>query len=255
MGATERVVLPWRFEECSRGDLLVLISRMLEFLMEINDSGAAEGTGKTDHDEVSLTRFHSKAPPDITIYLYFTRLARYSALESCVLLTAVYYIDLLSSVYPAFALNSLTAHRFILTATTVASKGLCDNFCTNAHYARVGGVQCDELNVLESEFLKRVNYRIIPRDHAIAWCKWEHRLRAQGTSLPTPPSYNQTENSGYNVLSMYYRKIVQLVGTFGASPDKSRKVDYILQSQKRTSSHLEETFVAKKPTMEKVEGT
>lgn len=53
-------------------------------------------------------------------------------------------------------------HRFIITAATVASKGLCDAFCTNTHYARVGGLGVNELNMLELEFLKRVDWQIVP---------------------------------------------------------------------------------------------
>jgi Cyclin len=74
----------------------------------------------------------------------------------------VFYIDLLSRSYPAFTLSSLTVHRFLITAITVASKGLCDAFCTNTHYAKVGGISVVELNMLELEFLKKVGWKIVP---------------------------------------------------------------------------------------------
>jgi hypothetical protein len=77
------------------------------------------------------------------------------------------YIDLLSSSYPAFTLSSLTVHRFLITAVTVASKGLCDAFCTNTHYARVGGLGVAELNMLELEFLKKVDWKIVPTPHVL----------------------------------------------------------------------------------------
>ena len=44
----------------------------------------------------------------------------------------------------------------------MASKGLCDAFCTNTHYAKVGGIGIAELNMLELEFLKRVDWKIVP---------------------------------------------------------------------------------------------
>jgi hypothetical protein len=75
----------------------------------------------------------------------------------------VFYIDLISRHYPAFNLSSLTVHRFLITAATVASKGLCDAFCTNTHYAKVGGLGVTELNMLELEFLKRVDWQIVPQ--------------------------------------------------------------------------------------------
>lgn len=90
------------------------------------------------------------------------RIVKYSSLEKPTLLSAVFYIDLLSRCYPAFTLSSLTVHRFLITAVTVASKGLCDAFCTNTHYAKVGGIGVAELNMLELEFLKKVDWQIVP---------------------------------------------------------------------------------------------
>ncbi|GMM55259.1 Pho80 protein [Maudiozyma humilis] len=228
------VILPTQFLKCSRSDLIVLISRMLVFLIQINDTHENHEEQANGASETILTRFHSSTPPNISIYNYLLRLTKYSALEASVLLTSVYYIDLLSSIYPAFTLNSLTAHRFLLTATSVASKGLCDSFCTNAHYAKVGGVQCSELNILEEEFLRKVKYRVIPRDDNITLCKLEHQQKeftvpdtnVIGTVLPPTVSL---ENSGYNVLDMYYKKMIQLVGSYSSSPDKTRKVNYKLE--------------------------
>lgn len=231
---TPTVFLPINFLKCSRSDLIVLISRMLVFLIQINDNNAKAEEQKDESSETKLTRFHSSTPPNISIYNYLIRLTKYSALESAVLLSSVYYIDLLSSIYPAFTLNSLTAHRYLLTATSVASKGLCDSFCTNAHYAKVGGVQCSELNILEEEFLRKVNYRVIPRDNNIMLCKFEHQQNEFSTSSLNmmPKEFEQPmlqRNSGYNVLDMYYRKMILLIGSFSSSPDKSRKVNYKLE--------------------------
>jgi hypothetical protein len=80
----------------------------------------------------------------------------------------VYYIDVLSTHYSPFVISSLTVHRFLITAATVASKGLCDTFLTNSFYAKVGGITIMELNVLELEFLVRVNWRIVPKFDILA---------------------------------------------------------------------------------------
>lgn len=230
------VQLPSKFAQCSRTDLAILISRMLTFLIEMNDSSNASHSFDTANSASGLTRFHSRIPPEISVYDYLLRLTKYSSLEHCVLLSAVYYIDLLSSVYPTFTLNSLTVHRFLLTATTVASKGLCDSFCTNTHYAKVGGVHSSELNILEREFLKRVNYRILPRDDNLAWCKMESKqhvftldsdVQAASSATPLNPAVSH-DNGGYNTLDIYYHKIVKLVGSYNSSPDKSKAVNYAL---------------------------
>lgn len=61
---------------------------------------------------------------------------------------------------PLFTLSSLTCHRFIIASITVSSKGLCDTFCTNSLYARVGGIPVSELNILEREFLRMIDWRL-----------------------------------------------------------------------------------------------
>lgn len=59
-------------------------------------------------------------------------------------------------------MNSLTVHRFLIAAATVAAKGLCDVFWTNSTYAKVGGVSVKELHLLELELLTRMDWKIIP---------------------------------------------------------------------------------------------
>lgn len=231
------IKLPRDFLKCPKGDLVILIARMLQFIIQINDSNIKENERK-----YGLTRFHSKIAPNISVFNYFTRLTKYSLLEHSVLLSAVYYIDLLSNVYPAFNLNSLTAHRFLLTATTIASKGLCDSFCTNTHYSKVGGVQCNELNVLENEFLRKVNYRIIPRDNNISFCKMEVQknffILPELIESDLAPSlrqgYSSISNAGYNVLTRYYYKIIEVVGKYSSSPDKTKKVNYDIDMPAKT---------------------
>jgi hypothetical protein len=79
----------------------------------------------------------------------------------------VYYIDRLCSLYPAFTITTLTVHRFLITAATVAAKGLSDSFWNNTTYARVGGIKLAELGMLELEFLYRVDWRIVPNPEVL----------------------------------------------------------------------------------------
>jgi hypothetical protein len=79
----------------------------------------------------------------------------------------VYYIDRLCLLYPAFTINTLTVHRFLITAATVASKGLSDAFWNNATYARVGGIKITELGLLELDFLYRLDWKIVPNPEAL----------------------------------------------------------------------------------------
>jgi hypothetical protein len=75
-------------------------------------------------------------------------------------LITLHYIDQICARTPLFTLSSLTCHRFIIASITVSSKGLCDSFCTNNLYAKVGGISVTELNILEREFLSAIDWRL-----------------------------------------------------------------------------------------------
>ncbi|TLS20882.1 uncharacterized protein PpBr36_10807, partial [Pyricularia pennisetigena] len=157
-------VLPQRYELCQVEDIVVLIAHMLGELIETNDALAL----KSGH----LTRFHSRTAPGISVLEYLHRLAKHATLSPPLLLSMVYYIDRLCALYPDFTINTLTVHRFLITAATVAAKGLSDLFWNNTTYARVGGVRVAELKLLELEFLYRVDWKIVPNpDVLVAYYK------------------------------------------------------------------------------------
>jgi Cyclin len=152
-------LMPIHYEHCNPKDLAVLISSMLMELIRYNDTIPLR--------DGHLTRFHSRAPPTISVLDYLQRLTTHATLSPPILLSMVFYIDRLCALYPAFTISSLTVHRFLITSATVASKGLSDSFWTNKTYARVGGVKLKELALLELEFLWRVEWRIVPRPEVL----------------------------------------------------------------------------------------
>ncbi|KAL5114204.1 Pho80p cyclin [Pleosporales sp. CAS-2024a] len=152
-------VMPLLYETCDVKDLGVLISDMLMELVRINDEQPLR--------DGALTRFHSRAPPGISIRDYLSRLIVHATLSPPILLSMVFYVDKLCAMYPAFTISSLTVHRFLITSATVAAKGLSDSFWTNSLYARVGGVSVRELALLELEFLRRLDWRIVPKPEVL----------------------------------------------------------------------------------------
>ncbi|KAI2634248.1 cyclin-domain-containing protein [Hypomontagnella submonticulosa] len=152
-------VLPLRYELCEVEDMVTLIANMIGELIETNDSIAM----KSGH----LTRFHSRTAPGISVLDYLQRLAKHATLTPPLLLSMVSYIDRLCEYYPDFTINTLTVHRFLITAATVAGKGLSDSFWNNSFYARVGGVKVAELKLLELDFLTRVDWRIVPNPEVL----------------------------------------------------------------------------------------
>ncbi|KAI9175574.1 Pho80p cyclin [Blastocladiella emersonii ATCC 22665] len=129
-----------------------MIADMLCTLMSHNDQIPVTHT--------NLTRFHSRAAPGITIADYLRRIIKYASVERACLLAILLYIDRVCERHRSFTISSLTVHRFIIAAVTVSAKAICDSYCTNAHYAKVGGISTQELNTLELEFLFLIDWQV-----------------------------------------------------------------------------------------------
>ncbi|KAH9816081.1 cyclin-domain-containing protein [Melampsora americana] len=145
--------LPSQFEKCETDDLIELIASMLNRLISHND--------RIPLTSDSLTRFHSRSPPLISIQDYLNRILKYINLEPICILSILPYIDRICEKLANFTICSLTVHRFSITAVTVSSKFLCDSFYANSRYAKVGGIGLVEMNLLEREFLIAIDYRLI----------------------------------------------------------------------------------------------
>lgn len=177
------IILPQKYEFCPVEHMVELIAHMLGELIATNDAIRISSGG--------LTRFHSRTPPGISVRDYLHRLARHATLTPPLLLAMVYYIDRLCALYQEFTINTLTVHRFLITAATVAAKGLSDSFWNNTTYARVGGVRVAELRLLELEFLYRVDWRIVPNPEILVAYYQGLVQRAPGYELESDGS---TEN-------------------------------------------------------------
>ena len=57
------------------------------------------------------------------------------------------------------AVTSLTVHRLVITAVMLAAKFMDDKYYNNAYYAKIGGVTTSELNHMELEMLRMLDYR------------------------------------------------------------------------------------------------
>jgi hypothetical protein len=108
----------------------------------------------------------------------------------------VYYIDRLCALYSDFTINTLTVHRFLITAATVAGKGLSDSFWNNSFYARVGGVKVAELKLLELEFLYRVDWKIVPNPEVLVAYYKGLVERCDGYTLEKDPNGDAGDERG-----------------------------------------------------------
>jgi hypothetical protein len=137
-------VLEWMQEDIQ---LTHSVSILLNKLIKNNDAIPVHS---------SLSRFHSRHVPSISIQDYLCRILKFTQLPSCILLCILIYADRCSLLF-----SSLTAHRFIIAAITVASKSISDIYCTNTFFSKVGGISLQELNVLELEFLQLIQWNAV----------------------------------------------------------------------------------------------
>lgn len=178
----DTVELPHRFEDADIDSLVVLIADMLQRVIAFNDNIPLAPE--------ALTRFHSSAAADISVLDYLRRIVKYTKLEKSCLLITLHYIDQICTRRPSFVISSLTVHRFIITSVAVSSKALCDVFCTNAHYAQVGGAHVEELNLLEREFLAFIDWNLTcTREHLQTY--YSNLVR----SYSVPGAYTMAEAS------------------------------------------------------------
>jgi hypothetical protein len=101
-------VLPSRFELCEIGDLITLIGEapLYPLHMMIRSLIVWSAASMLDrlishNDQIpllpnSLTRFHSRAPPSISVRDYLARICRFVNLEPCCLLILLCYVDKVS---------------------------------------------------------------------------------------------------------------------------------------------------------------
>lgn len=118
-----------------------------------------------------VTRFHSVRAPALSIHDYLSRIEKlFQCSHECFVLCLV-YIDRIVKLHPEFTISPLCIHRLLVTAVMLAAKFFDDIYYSNAHYAYVGGVKTKEVNVLETQFLKLIdwNLHVSPQEYSQYW--------------------------------------------------------------------------------------
>jgi hypothetical protein len=97
--------------------------------------------------------------PSIKIRDYARRLEQYCRCsEECYILSLV-YIERALERNPSLSITDLNVHRLLLAATVVAAKIQDDDYYSNDYYAKVGGVNTQELMSLEAYMLSLLGWR------------------------------------------------------------------------------------------------
>jgi len=110
-----------------------------------------------DNDIDSQTIYNAICKPKISIRAYARRLYKYMIQDRDTLTFALYYIALYSH-NTNTQVNQFNIHRLLLTATTLAHKFWEDDCYENNHIAKIAGIKVKELNYLERDFLKGIDW-------------------------------------------------------------------------------------------------
>lgn len=90
---------------------------------------------------------------------YLVRLQRHFECSPEALFVASVYCQRVLEI-EGHRLHSKNAHRLLLSALVVAAKYQDDDYFYNTHYAKIGGLSLAELNKLESELLRKLNWQM-----------------------------------------------------------------------------------------------
>lgn len=99
-------------------------------------------------------------PPEIPLSDYIERALVYTRASREALVLSLANLDNFLCFTGKKCLRPTTVHRLLFVSLVVCAKLVDDAWCTNRYYARVAGVDTDELNALEREFLSTINFTL-----------------------------------------------------------------------------------------------
>jgi hypothetical protein len=142
-------------DSAATSELLTAIGMALSEIATQND---AQMQDREDTEPPSY--FHAFCNPHISVSDYVKRLGCYCQCSPECFIIAVIFLDRYLAAAPYFRLSSRTAHRLIVTAVIVALKVVDDEYFRNSYYAHVGGIPVGELNRMELDFLKAIDFNL-----------------------------------------------------------------------------------------------
>lgn len=101
--------------------------------------------------------YTSRKLPEISVNDYIVRIAKYMKIEDSTLILALIYIDRISRKRKIFV-NEYNVYRLFFMSVVVATKYNEDKHYSNTYYAKIGGVELEQLNQMECEFVMGINF-------------------------------------------------------------------------------------------------
>lgn len=173
-------------------DFVVALASVLTHLARV---------GERPGPAVKVTNFHSVRAPPLGIQDYLQRIAKYFQCSNECFVFSLIYIDRIVKLHPDFKICDLNIHRLLVTSVMLAVKFFDDIYYSNAYYAKVGGVRTTEVNKLEAQFLRLIDWRlhVTPQEYDHYRNHVYTAIRAQSTTMnlelmPPPDNSNGNED-------------------------------------------------------------
>lgn len=117
------------------------------------------GSAKADAQSRKATGFHSLRAPSMSLKLYLQRIKNFFDCSDECFILALVFISRVTKKAPQMTVCDVSVHRITFFAMMMAAKIHDDLSYSNGYYAKVGGLPLKEVNILELEFLKMLDYR------------------------------------------------------------------------------------------------
>ena len=139
--------------------VVAVLSTTLHFTFGLDKDAipARLNDGKTHH---SAFMFQCKSAPTMSVKDYLSRIVNHSGISGESLILSMVHLSRFYRLLPTFPVNVLTIHRLLLVSVLISAKFFDDAFLNNACYAKIGGVETKEMNMLELEFLFLLDFKV-----------------------------------------------------------------------------------------------
>ena len=131
--------------------IVELLGTLLDKTVQRND-----GLGRKSE----LAEFEAGKPCPLTASAYLKRIMKYGGCSPCCVVVGLMYLQRLKQRMPSVCLTSGNMQRLLLTSVMVAAKFLDDLYYSNKHWARIGGLNLQELNTLELKLLFQLSFSL-----------------------------------------------------------------------------------------------
>jgi hypothetical protein len=107
-----------------------------------------------------LSEFEAGKACPLTASAYLKRIMKYGGCSPCCVVVGLMYLQRLKQRMPTVCLTSGNMQRLLLTSVMVAAKFLDDLYYSNKHWARIGGLNLQDVNALELKLLFQLSFSV-----------------------------------------------------------------------------------------------